>query len=322
MTRQVMLYRYRLPMQPGVVLGNQRFTEREGFLFALDEAGRRGVGEIAPLPGFSRESLADASAAALRWTTGRISEEMLAAAPPSVGFGISCALAELTEVLPLQADYISVPLYTEDPYRTLACLMTKPPAQVAKIKVGLNEPIRDSLTINMLLSALPNLHLRLDANRRWTRERALQFACYLEEDYQSRIDFLEEPCNCPADSLIFAAKTGIPIAWDESAREPGFALKAAFGLVALIIKPSLTGTLARCRQILDRAQELGLTAVISSGVESSLALTQLSRLAKWLTPAVTPGLDTLSLMQAQLVRPWPGCNLPLISWSQLEPNMS
>lgn len=62
-----------------------------------------------------------------------------------------------------------------------------------------------------------------------------------------------------------------------------------------------------------------MTTVISSGVESSLALTQLSRLAHWLTPAVTPGLDTLSLMQAQLVRPWPGCDLPLWSWEQLEP---
>lgn len=75
----------------------------------------------------------------------------------------------------------------------------------------------------------------------------------------------------------------------------------------------LAGALANCRQTLDHARQLGLTTVISSGVESSLALTQLSRLAHWLTPAVTLGLDTLSLMQAQLVRPWPGCDLPL--WS-------
>ncbi|CAK8741932.1 o-succinylbenzoate synthase [Sodalis praecaptivus] len=73
--RRATLYRYRLPMQPSVVLGNQRFAEREGLLVALDDAGRRGVGEIAPLPGFSRESLADAGAAAqrwlARWTAGR-----------------------------------------------------------------------------------------------------------------------------------------------------------------------------------------------------------------------------------------------------------
>lgn len=321
--RRATLYRYRLPMQPGVVLGNQRFAEREGLLVALDDAGRRGVGEIAPLPGFSRESLADAGAAAqrwlARWTAGEASASTLDAAPPSVGFGISCALAELTDALPPQADYRSVPLCTGDPDEVLAHLAAMPGARVAKLKVGLYEAIRDSLTVNMLLSALPDLRLRLDANRRWTRDRALQFARYLAPDCLSRIDFLEEPCGRPDDSLAFAAQTGIPIAWDESAREPGFTLHAAPGVAALVVKPSLTGTLARCRQTLECAQALGLTAVISSGVESSLALTQLSRLAQWLTPAVTPGLDTLSLMQAQLVRPWLGCDLPLLSWAQLEP---
>lgn len=48
--RRATLYRYRLPMQPGVVLGNQRFAEREGLPVVLDDAGRRGVGEIAPPP--------------------------------------------------------------------------------------------------------------------------------------------------------------------------------------------------------------------------------------------------------------------------------
>ncbi|WP_025245985.1 o-succinylbenzoate synthase [Candidatus Sodalis pierantonius] len=225
----------------------------------------------------------------MRWTAGEASESTLDAAPPSVGFGISCALAAM------------------------------PGARVAKLKVGLYEAIRDSLTVNMLLSALPDLRLRLDANRRWTCDRALQFARYLAPGCLSRIDFLEEPCGRPDDSLAFAEQTGIPIAWNESAREPGFTLHAVPGVAALVVKPSLTGALARCRQTLECAQEFGLTAVISSGVESSLALTQLSRLAQWLTPAVTPGLDTLSLMQAQLVRPWPGCDLPLLSWAQLEP---
>lgn len=289
----------------------------------LEASGRRGEGEIAPLPGFSRESLAAAGTVArdwlARWTLGKASEDELAAAPPSVGFGISCALAELDDTLPAQADFRSVPLCTGDPDEALAHLAGLPGEKVAKLKVRMYEAVRDSLTVNMLLSALPDLRLRLDANRRWTRERALQFARYLAPDCLSRIDFLEEPCASTADSLAFAAQTGIPIAWDESAREPGFTLRADPGVAALVVKPGLTGTLAHCRQTLDHARQLGLTTVISSGVESSLALTQLSRLAHWLTPAVTPGLDTLSLMQAQLLRPWPGCDLPLWSWAQLEP---
>jgi len=67
------------------------------------------------------------------------------------------------------------------------------------------------------------------------------------------------------------------------------------------------------------AHAAGLTAVISSSLESSLGLTQLARLAAWLTPGVTPGLDTLALMQAQLVRPWPDSPLPCWSVDALEP---
>jgi O-succinylbenzoate synthase len=38
--------------------------------------------------------------------------------------------------------------------------------------------------------------------------------------------------------------------------------------------------------------------VISSSIESSLGLTQLARIAAWLTPQTLPGLDTLALMRA------------------------
>ncbi|MGL5266789.1 MAG: o-succinylbenzoate synthase, partial [Plesiomonas shigelloides] len=55
-----------------------------------------------------------------------------------------------------------------------------------------------------------------------------------------------------------------------------------------------------------------------SSIESSLGLTQLARVAAWLTPDTMPGLDTLSMMQAQVLRPWPDSALPLWSVSQLE----
>ncbi|XPE45191.1 hypothetical protein ACNKHO_14375 [Shigella flexneri] len=51
----------------------------------------------------------------------------------------------------------------------------------------------------------------------------------------------------------------------------------------MVIKPSLTGSLAR-EQVQAAAHALGLTAVISSSLESSLGLTQLARIAAWLTP--------------------------------------
>lgn len=78
------------------------------------------------------------------------------------------------------------------------------------------------------------------------------------------------------------------------------------GLRAVVIKPTLTGSLQKVRQQVAQAHALGLTAVISSSIESSLGLTQLARIAAWLTPNTIPGLDTLSLMRAQLVLPLAG----------------
>ena len=69
---------------------------------------------------------------------------------------------------------------------------------------------------------------------------------------------------------------------------------------------------------LQAAHALGLTAVISSSIESSLGLTQLARIAAWLTPDTIPGLDTLDLMQAQQVRRWPGSTLPVVEVDALE----
>ena len=79
---------------------------------------------------------------------------------------------------------------------------------------------------------------------------------------------------------------------------------------ALVIKPTLTGSLRKVREQVATAHALGLTAVISSSIESSLGLTQLARIAAWLTPQTLPGLDTLALMRAQLIRPWPDSRYP------------
>ena len=88
---------------------------------------------------------------------------------------------------------------------------------------------------------------------------------------------------------------------------------------AVVIKPTLTGSLQQVQQQVAAAHALGLSAVISSSIESSLGLTQLARVAAWLTPQTIPGLDTLSLMSAQLVRPWPESTLPMINIDALEP---
>ncbi|MFC3394859.1 o-succinylbenzoate synthase [Brenneria rubrifaciens] len=318
--RQVEVYRYCVPMEAGVVLRNQRLKTRDGLIVSLRQGDRQGWGEIAPLPAFSVETLAQAESAAYeqltRWLAGETWSDDV---PPSVAFGLSCAQAELDQRLPVTADYRKAPLCNGDPDELFAMLQALPGEKVAKVKVGLYEAVRDGMIVNMLLEALPDLKLRLDANRSWSRAKADGFARYVAPALRTRIAFLEEPCKTRQASREFAQETGINIAWDESVREAGFRVEAEPGVSAIIIKPTLVGSLARCEQLVRDARQAGLTAVISSSIESSLGLTQLARLAHWLTPDTIPGLDTLELMQAQILRPWPQSTLPLLLADQLEP---
>ena len=314
--RRAQVYRWQIPMDAGVVLRERRLKTRDGFFVHLREGEREGWGEIAPLPGFSLETLDEAQAALMAWTHAwREGEDPALPDVPSVAFGISCALAELDGSLPEAANYRAAPLCTGDPDELFALLSAMPGEKVAKIKVGLYEAVRDGMVVNLLLEAIPDLHLRLDANRAWTPLRAQQFAKYVNPAYRNRIAFLEEPCKTRDDSRAFARETGIAIAWDESLREADF----AFAVRAVVIKPTLTGSLDKVREQVAAAHAAGLTAVISSSIESSLGLTQLARIAAWLTPDTVPGLDTLNLMQAQLIRQWPGSTLPCLDVGALEP---
>ncbi|WP_233963938.1 o-succinylbenzoate synthase [Pectobacterium versatile] len=317
--RQVTLYRYSVPMEAGVVLRNQRLKTRDGLIVRLQDGERLGWGEIAPLPEFSVETLAEAESAALEqlqsWVAGQAFSDDL---PPSAAFGLSCAQAELDRHLPQAADYRKAPLCSGDPDELFEMLQAMPGEKVAKIKVGLYEAVRDGMIVNVLLEALPDLKLRLDANRSWTRAKADGFARYVAPSLRSRIAFLEEPCKTREESREFARETGINIAWDESVREADFRVEAEPGVSAIVIKPTLVGSLARCQQLVQETHQVGLTAVISSSIESSLGLTQLARLAHWLTPDTVPGLDTLDLMQTQVVQRWPDSALPLLAAEQLD----
>lgn len=304
-------------MDSGVILRNTRLVNRDGFIIELRDSDKIGRGEISPLPGCSLEVTDEAGAQAKTILASWLSGESIAWSSlyPSVAFGVSMALAELTNELPLTGNYLGALLCNSHPDDLMQVLAEMSGQKVAKIKVGLHEAIRDGMIVNMFLKAIPDLTLRLDANRQWTVAKAAQFAKHVNMECRSRIAFIEEPCQTIRDSLVFSQGSGIALAWDETLRDNGFFLKPYGVLKAIIIKPTLIGSLSEVKSLVTKAHEMGLDVVISSSLETSIGLNQLARLAQWLTPATIPGLDTINLFSTQLEIPWPNCTLPIMSLS-------
>ena len=130
------LYHYSLPFRGGGL--------REGFLLHLREQGEEGWGEIAPLPGFSRESLEEAfeDFCTYRYTL------------PSVQFGVYSALCDLRGRVSLRAVPIKI-----------------------KVKVG-DLTLRECLRV---INPAPTSYMRVDFNRRWSLHEALSFAEHFSE---------------------------------------------------------------------------------------------------------------------------------------------
>ncbi|MGF1694851.1 o-succinylbenzoate synthase [Vibrio lamellibrachiae] len=311
------LYRYQLPMDSGVILRNHKLTERVGYVVELTENGRTGRSEIAPLLGFSVETTEEAGIQAQQqlemWVSGQSFDynELY----PSVAFGLSMAELELSGELPKEGNYRAAPLCSGDPDELIPVLSAMEGKKVAKVKVGLYEPIRDGMIVSLLLESIPDLSLRLDANRSWSLDQAQKFAKYIAPSLRQRINYLEEPCMAPGDSFSLAMDTGIAIAWDETlqhaVQKHDFALEDLTGAKAIVIKPMLIGSVQRCIELIEKAKVLSIQAVISSSIESSLGLDQLARFSKWQLPEEVPGLDTLNLFKSQLETPWPDSTLPI-----------
>lgn len=326
--RQASLLKFSLEMDSGVYLRDEHITSRDGYIVKLIENGNIGYGEISPLPAFNKETPEQAFEQAQQilaaWLAG--GDLDYSQAYPCVAFGLSLAKAEMEERLPKDADYDSVLLCTGDPDAVIKQLEGIEP-KVAKVKVGMYEAIRDALTVKTLVTAIPDLYLRLDANKQWNEKKVGQFVKYFPAELIKNILFFEEPCRTAQQSIEFAKENGYKLAWDESLREAlhandDVALDALIKCEqasTIVIKPSMTGSLETCIALIERAKAAGKDVVISSSFETSFGLSQLSRIAQWLTPNTRPGLDTLRFFVEQLEVKWPEFNSDkYITFEQLE----
>ena len=281
----IQLFRYRLPLIAALRCGNQQINSREGLLLRRRTGGHEAWGDAAPLPGFSHESLSQVIDAARQGAWD---------AYPSLQFAhASLDLAPVAGRLDLCALLVGEPSDSNRAIETVGEL----PHTTVKLKVARGGPLEGDIEAVRAIqrNLRPDQRLRLDANRGWSYEQAVRFAGAVDCD---GIEFLEEPTSSPRDFERLYATTGIPYALDETLRDT-YDWKRFPHVAALIIKPTLMGSL----DTLNRWTARDVPLVFSAAFESGIGLWNIARLALRYAPRIPVGLDTYRWLAQDVLIP-------------------
>lgn len=271
-------------------------STRSGILIEIiDEHGNVSLGDIAPLPKWSRETLADSIAQVLKkkneilkihWSEQTCFQELTKLALlPSVSFGLESALLSLLSPLPPK-NIVSSALLMGTVQESLhqAKLRHAEGYTFAKLKVG-HLSFDEAASIIHQLKDL--FRLRIDVNRAWTTQASLAFFSKFPLD---AFDYTEEPFADPRDLALFSH----PLAVDESFPETLSLrdLESIPMLKALIYKPTIQGGLERCKQLHEWTQKQGVQLILSSSFESRVGLDHIASMAHRLSLPDPIGIGT------------------------------
>lgn len=329
--KAVNIYKYSLPFKRTFTSSNRRLHFRSGLILQLiGESGVTGLGEIAPFPGLSVESLEDALKQILQ-LKDRLNKIPLPGENipltgfsntffqgirlfPGVEFGIEsaflnliansnkCSLPELLFKKPSEKVAVNALLtYDQSDLRKEILNLKKLGFRTFKIKVGLNKISEEVERISRVKSLLSGQDfLRLDANGAWSLPQAVKFGRLIEG---RDISFVEEPVKFPTDISEFFRKTRIPVALDESfSGEIGALSDLPQGVVALILKPGISCGLEDAIRIAGRAKEIGITPVFSCPFYSGIGWRMVAQLSTgFCDENVAMGLDTLKWFREDLL---------------------
>jgi O-succinylbenzoate synthase len=248
------LYEYKLPLKNG--------THREGIIIETPT----GFGDIAPLPGFSKETIEEAKTEALK-----LLPDFPYVLPklPSVRFAFDCAKTTIPN--------LKVPINGLNTYQK--------GFRALKMKVG-HLSLQEAL--ERIKNAPKKTELRLDFNQLWSLEKLLEFSTHFSP---TDFAYLEEPTKKFTDLISFSKKTGFPIAVDESI--PYVPYLQIPTLKALIIKPTILGMIP--------IPPPNVELIFSSAFESGIGVAHIARLAAIHNPTRPHGLAPYNQLQEDLL---------------------
>lgn len=251
-------------------------TRRDGVLLH----GPGGWGEVAPFWDYGSEAAAPWLAAGLAQARGVV-------APP-----------RYRDSIPVN---VTVPQMSSSQAHKLVAISG---ASTAKVKVAGDRDLAGDLArLEAVRDALgPDGKIRVDANGGWDLDTAREVLPQLDTA-AGGLEYVEQPCVSVEDLAALRRDVEVPIAADESIRLSADPLQVARQEAAdvVILKAAPLGGMHRA---LDLADRLGLPAVVSSALDTSVGLAAGTALAASL-PRLRHacGLGTARLLRHDVADP-------------------
>lgn len=278
------------------------YTTRKIWLVHLSDGQRKGVGECAPLPDLSCDALPDHEYASI---LNKVCEDFCQSCKididalrdyPSMLFGLETALLNLKNGDRLFDTAFSrgetgIPingLVWMGNHEEMLCRMEEKLAsgfRCIKLKIGaidfdqeldLIRRIRDRFSFH-------EVELRVDANGAFPYDEALY---KLELLSQYNIHSIEQPIKAGQWAYMadLCRESPLPIALDEEligVNDPAMK-RHLLNIIKpryIILKPSLHGGMAGCREWIETARDLGIGSWITSALESNIGLNAIAQFA-------------------------------------------
>ena len=345
----VHLYTYELPFSTPITLARRSYADRRGLLLQLSSGPREGWGEAAPLPGFSRESEAEAReqllgllpkirsldprATLLEERSVLLTELNVPSLLPSVRNAIEGAilwwLMADTGRLPGRAlnkeVELNALLVVSDNLDGTLQDLRRDGYQGIKMKVGRRSVAEDLRRLRQVAAEIERgVKIRLDANRAWSWDQAVSFLEGLPDGLP--LDYIEEPLRNPDELERLRQVTGAPIALDETLRELKEDDLAGYSWVdAWICKPMLDGGPSAFFAIERAAEKSDAQVILSSAFDSGVGMRNLLMLAGLALRPAPMGLDTYKRLRYDVLEeplPYTGARADLTSPSFRRPTIS
>lgn len=316
-------YKYIIPFKTPFITAGQTFSNRSGVIALLEKDGSTTLGEAAPLPGFSTESIQDViqqvrsniesitqffrSDFSLSELEDFLKNQNLAPSLQFCLYTLATTHLALVKDQPLQQTLFNNPVdsiavnavidLTQQDILNSTAMYQEKGFNTIKVKAG-TDTQKLVAQIQRIREVFPEIQIRLDANQSWSLNQAIDLFTEIED---FNIEYCEEPLFNPGQDELLELKnrTSVPIALDESLVHALSLTEAATLADALIIKPMVHGPVIETLK--EISNQTNAKIVFTSSLENAIGRLMTATLAAGLGTADTAhGLATGGLLAEDL----------------------